>query len=163
MLSMEASGSGPDSFPVEVGFVLPDGASYCTLIRPPAHWTHWDAKAERVHRIAREMAVTHGRGLAEVAGQLNARLADRTIYCDGQSQAQAWLRTLFDAAGSAPAFALEDFRALLTPREIAVWPVLQRQVANEMHLQRHRASADAKILQHTLVRLRAPLPAPPQA
>jgi hypothetical protein len=40
--------------------------------------------------------------------------------------------------------------------------VLQRQVASEMRLQRHRASSDAKILQLTLVRLRGPLPEPPR-
>lgn len=161
MLSMAASGRGADSVPVEVGFVLPDGTSYCTLIRPPLHWTHWDPKAERVHRITREATLAHGREVVEVAAQLNQRLAGRTVYCDGDTGVPAWLATLFGAAGLPPAFQLESLRALLSKREAAVWPVLQQQVAVEMHLQRHRASANAKILQHTLMRLRGPLPEPP--
>jgi hypothetical protein len=161
MLSMAGSGSGADSVPVEVGFVLPDGSSDCTLIRPPPHWTHWDPKAERVHRISREATLTHGRDVAEVAANLNQRLAGRTVYCDGATEVPAWLSNLFSAAGVPPTFQLEDLRSLLSKREAAVWPVLRQQVAVEMHLQRHRASADAKILQHTLLRLRGPLPEPP--
>lgn len=161
MLCMEGSGTGPASVPIEIGFVLPDGGGYCTLIRPPAGWTHWDAKAERVHRIARETTVAHGRAVAEVAAQLNQRLAGSLLYCEAWAQADDWLRLLFDAAGMAPTFRVENLRALLTSREAAVWPVLQRQVASEMRLRRHRASSDAKLLQRTLVRLRGPLPEPP--
>ena len=156
-LSMEASGTGPGSYPIEVGFVLPDGTSYCTLIRPPPHWTHWDTRVERSHRIARETTVLHGRDVAEVARQLNSRLAGRTLYCDGATDARTWLELLFDAAGGRPAFSLEDLRVLLSDREAAFWHVVRQQVATEMRLQRHRASADAKILQSTLARLRGPL------
>ena len=159
---MEGSGTGPASVPIEVGFVLPDGSSYCTLIRPPAGWSHWDATAERMHRIARETTVTHGRTVAEVAAQLNLRLAGRTLYCEAWAQADDWLGLLFSAAGIAPDFRVESLRVLLSVREAAAWPVLQRQVASEMRLQRHRASSDAKILQYTLARLRGPLPAPPR-
>jgi hypothetical protein len=161
VLCMAASGTGSDSFPVEVGFVLPDGASYCTLVRPPPQWTHWDPRAERVHRIARAAAVSHGRDVTEVAALLNARLGGRTVYCDGAVPEQAWLTRLFDAARATPAFRLESLRVLLSDREAAFWHVLQRQVTTEMRLQRHRASADAKILQLTLIRLRGPLPTPP--
>ena len=156
-LSIEASGTGPGSYPVEIGFVLPDGASYCTLIRPLPHWTHWDAQAERRHRIARETAEKHGRDVVEVVLQLNTRLAGRTLYCDGATDARAWLQMLFDAAGTAPAFATQDLRGLLSEREAAFWHVLRQQVATEMRLQRHRASADARILQSTLARMRGPL------
>ena len=154
---MEASGTGSGSYPVEIGFVLPDGASYCTLICPLPHWSHWDAEAERRHRVARETAVKHGRDVTEVARQLNTRLAGRTLYCDGAADARVWLQMLFDAAGMLPAFAIEDLRGLLSEREAAFWHVLRQQVATEMRLQRHRASADAKILQSTLARMRGPL------
>jgi hypothetical protein len=156
-LSMEASGTGPGSYPIEIGFVLPDGTSYCTLIRPPPHWTHWDSRVERSHRIARETTVLHGRDVAEVARQLNSRLAGRMLYCDGATDARTWLALLFDAAGIRPAFSIEDLRVLLSDREAAFWHVVRQQVATEMRLQRHRASADARILQSTLARLRGPL------
>ena len=110
-LSLESSGTGPGSFPIEIGFVLPDGASYCTLIRPLPHWTHWDADAERSHRIARETAVKHGRDVADVVLQLNTRLAGRTLYCDGATDARSWLQMLFDAAATRPEFGIEDLRA----------------------------------------------------
>jgi len=45
VLDIEASGFGRDSYPVEIGYVLPDGQTWCTLIRPAPAWTHWDATA----------------------------------------------------------------------------------------------------------------------
>ena len=33
VLDIEASGFGVGSYPIEVGFVLPDGQSYCSLLR----------------------------------------------------------------------------------------------------------------------------------
>jgi hypothetical protein len=158
VLDIEASGFGRDSYPVEVGFVLPDGRSYCSLIRPEPTWTHWDASAERVHRIPRATLLQHGRAATEVANQLNLQLGGQTVYCDGWAHDYSWLGALFEAAGLSPAFRLDNLRALLTDREASVWGVLKSQVAAEMRLQRHRASSDAKILQQTMVRLRAPLP-----
>ena len=54
--------------------------------------------------------------------------------------------------------AAENLRVLLSEREAAYWDFLKRQVTQELRLQRHRASSDAKILQRTLMRLREPLP-----
>jgi hypothetical protein len=161
VLDIEASGFGRDSYPIEVGYVLPDGGSYCSLIRPAPGWAHWDATAERVHRISRDTLLQHGRSVANVAARLNAELQGQTVYCDGWAHDYTWLGALFEAAALAPAFRLENLRALLTDREASMWGVLKQQVATEMRLQRHRASADAKVLQQTLMRLRAPLPAPP--
>ena len=53
ILDMEASGFGRDSYPIEVGYVLPDGRTRCTLIRPAPHWVHWDPAAEQLHHIPR--------------------------------------------------------------------------------------------------------------
>ena len=158
VLDIEASGFGRDSYPVEVGFVLPDGQSYCTLIRPAPAWTHWDPAAEKVHRIPLATVMQHGRDVVEVATLLNERLHGLTLYCDGWAHDYVWLSVLFDAAGLSPAFKLDNLRALLTEKEAAFWAIVKKQITTEMRLPRHRASADAKILQHTLMRLRAPLP-----
>lgn len=158
VLDIEASGFGRDSYPVEVGFVLSDGQTYCTLIRPAPGWTHWDPEAEKVHRISLATVVQHGRDVVEVATQLNERLRGLTLYCDGWAHDYAWLNVLFEAAGLTPSFKLDNLRALLTEQEAAFWSIVKQQVTTEMRLPRHRASSDAKILQHTLVRLRAPLP-----
>lgn len=161
VIDIEASGFGRDSYPIEVGFVLGDGQSYCTLIRPAPGWTHWDPVAEKIHRIARQTVVQHGRDVAEVARELNDRLHGTCVYCDGWAHDYAWLNLLFDAAGFPPAFRLDNLRSLLTEREAAFWATLKQQVTTELRMPRHRASADAKILQRTLMRLRAPLPGTP--
>jgi len=96
----------------------------------------------------------------EVATQLNERLQGLTMYCDGWAHDYVWLSVLFEAAGLTPSFKLDNLRALLTEQETRFWDVVKKQVTTEMRLQRHRASSDAKILQHTLMRLRAPLPQP---
>ena len=46
VLDVEASGFGRNSYPIEIGFVLPNGHAYCSLVKPEAHWTHWDVQAE---------------------------------------------------------------------------------------------------------------------
>ena len=158
VLDMEASGFGRDSYPIEVGYVLSDGQTYCSLIRPLPDWTHWDPQAERVHRIAPATLQSSGRGVAEVALHLNDHLHGQVVYCDGWAHDYTWLATLFDAAQMTPSFRLENLRVLLSEREAAYWDVLKRQVTQEMRVQRHRASSDAKVLQRTLMRLREPLP-----
>jgi hypothetical protein len=157
VLDIEASGFGRDSYPVEVGFVLPDGQTYCTLIRPVPAWTHWDPAAEKVHRIPLATVIQYGRDVVEVATLLNDRLHGLTLYCDGWAHDYVWLAVLFEAAGLTPSFKLDNLRVLLTEQEAAFWGIVKKQVATEMRLPRHRASSDAKILQRTLIRLRAPL------
>jgi hypothetical protein len=86
VLDIEASGFGRASCPIEVGWVLPDGRARCTLVRPAAHWTHWDLAAERVHGIARAALLAHGRAVSEVAHRLNDELGGHAVYCDGWAQ-----------------------------------------------------------------------------
>lgn len=161
VLAMEACGSGQDSFPVEIGFVLPDGQSYSILIRPAAAWTQRYADAALIHAVLLQTLLAHGRGAAEVATQLNERLHGLTLYCDRWEPASVWLQMLFEAAGLIPSFRLDNLRELLTEREAAFWDILKTQVTTEMRLQRRRASSEAKSAQRTLMRLRAPLPDPP--
>lgn len=155
MLDVEASGFGRHSYPIEIGFVLPDGHAFCTLIQPAADWTHWDIAAERVHHIARALIVQRGRPAAEVARMLNESLNGQVVYSDGWANDYSWLGVLFDEAGTSPRFKLENLRALLQDDEADRWHIVKQQVALERGPQRHRASADARLLQLTLQRLRA--------
>jgi hypothetical protein len=154
-LDVEASGFGRDSYPVEVGFVLPDGRSHCTLIRPEPQWTHWDPQAEQMHHISRSSALRHGKEPAAVARMLNDELHGRTVYSDGWLNDYTWLGVLFEAANMVPAFKLESLRRLLSEDEADHWHEVKLAVGSELHLQRHRASADARLLQLTLHRLRS--------
>ena len=154
MLDVEASGFGRNSYPIEVGFVLPNGHAFCTLIRPEAHWIHWDAQAEATHRIPRALILERGLPVPDVARTINAQLAGQTVYSDGWANDYSWLGVLFDAADMSPAFKLENLRALLNEQQADQWHTVKAQVSSERGVQRHRASADARLLQLTLLRLR---------
>ncbi|HMY48334.1 MAG TPA: hypothetical protein PKX01_03830 [Rhodocyclaceae bacterium] len=165
ILDIEASGFGPSSYPIEVGLILPDGCTYCSLIRPLDAWTHWDASAEAIHRVARSTLVAHGRSPADVAHALNLRLHGQTIYCDAWYHDFTWLGRLFDAADLPQLFRLEDIRSLLGETDMEVWHATKTDILAELGLQRHRASNDARVLQQTLLRVKgwtAPIPAEAQ-
>jgi hypothetical protein len=153
VIDLEASGFGRGSYPIEVGFVLPDGSSWCTLIRPPAHWTHWDGRAELLHGLSRDLLLSHGRSAEEVAAMMNDDLGGQVVYCDGWAHDYAWLGALFEAAGSVPRFRLESVNCLLGDEQLARLPAAQKQARDELGLARHRASSDARALQLALSRL----------
>ncbi len=158
VLDIEASGFGAHSYPIEVGYVLPNGDTYCSLIRPSPEWVHWDPEAEKVHHISIQTLHASGRDVQEVADQLNDRLASRTLYSDAWLYDYTWLAALFEAAGRRARFKLQDLRSLLSESDAARWHDVKTIVASEMKLQRHRASSDARLLQCTLMRLRAEPP-----
>jgi hypothetical protein len=153
ILDIEASGFGRGSYPIEIGFIGTDGALFCSLIRPEPEWQHWDAAAETLHGISRELLQRHGRPVQWMAEQVNARLAGQTVYCDGWGQDYPWLGRLFDAAGLQPSFRLDDLRRLLNEDEAQRWRGVTDTVRRRMRLSRHRASSDARVLQLALKEL----------
>ena len=155
VLDVEASGFGRNSYPIEVGFVLPDGHTFCTLIRPLEHWTHWDAQAAMTHHIPRTLLQAKGQTVEQVARKLNTDLRGQTVYSDGWANDYSWLGALFDAADMTPTFRLENLRLLLTEAEAEQWHQIKAQIGSERGAQRHRASADARMLQLTFQRLRS--------
>lgn len=155
VMDIEASGFGRGSYPIEIGYVLPDGSGFCTLIRPLPEWTHWDPRAEALHGITRLAAQCHGRAAGVVARMLNEHLGGRTVYCDGWAQDYAWLHALFEASGLEPSFRIGHVMSLLTPRQAECWDDTRRAVRDELGTRRHRASTDARVLQLSLARLRA--------
>ncbi len=154
VLDMEASGFGKNSYPIEVGYVLADGSSFCTLIRPEPDWTHWDEQAEQTHHISRAIAQQHGQDPSTVAQKLNTALAGLTLYSDGWANDYSWLGKLFDTANLSPRFKLDNLRSLLSEEEAQRWHAVKQEVALEARIDRHRASADAKLLQLTLARIK---------
>ncbi|MCE4556395.1 hypothetical protein [Pelomonas cellulosilytica] len=150
IIDIEASGFGRGSYPIEVGFVAPDGALFCGLIRPESDWLHWDGAAEALHGISRELLLEHGRPARWIAQQLNTRLAGCTVYCDGWGHDFTWLARLYDAVGLRPSFKLEDLRRLLNEDEAQRWKSATEAVRARQALTRHRASSDARVLQLAL-------------
>lgn len=149
-LDIEASGFGRRSYPIEIGYVRADGLSWCTLVRPLPEWTHWDAGAERVHGIARDTLLRHGRPAEEVARALNEGLAGQTVYCDGWAHDFTWMATLFESAGLPQRFRLESVQRLLDERTRPALAAALQRVRAAPGLQRHRASSDARVLQQAL-------------
>lgn len=163
ILDVEASGFGRGSYPIEVGLVEPAGTVFCSLIHPEPDWLHWDPEAERVHGISRDILLQHGKAPAWVAAEINARLCGQTVYCDAWAHDYPWLARLFDSVDMVPTFQLQDLRCLLSEQEAARWHLVREQVREELKLERHRASSDARVLQMALLRLKTQAQAQPPA
>jgi hypothetical protein len=149
IIDVEASGFGGTSYPIEIGLALDDGHKYCTLIQPAPDWTHWDAEAERIHRISRDILETYGRPLESVTETLNELLASRTVYSDGWVVDKPWLTTLFHAARADMQFRVSPLELILSELQMAAWHREKDRVAAGIDLSRHRASHDAWIIQET--------------
>ncbi len=152
VIDIEASGMGRGSYPIEVGFVLGDGQSYCSLIKPLPEWTHWDGSAQSLHGISRDNLFQSGREAYEVALVLNEQLQGMTIYSDAWSQDNSWLGLLYDCVGLWPSFTLQTIRYLITEEQVACWQQAQREIRAELNVVRHRASSDARLIQQTFGR-----------
>lgn len=153
IIDVEASGFGKGSYPVEVGVVLPDGSRHCYLITPARTWNSWDAEAEEIHGISRELLLTYGRPLQDVAWRLNELLRNKTVYSDAWAFDMSWLGKLYDAANMQQRFRVAGIAELIDEQQRSCWHEVKREVAEEMGLRRHRASGDARILQETWRRL----------
>ncbi|MDE2439395.1 MAG: hypothetical protein KGP14_00100 [Betaproteobacteria bacterium] len=154
IIDIEASGFGRGSYPIEIGYYLPNGQAYCTLITPETAWTHWDKSAERVHGICRDILLAKGKPAVEVCLELNRQLRGQFIYCDAWSYDYVWLSKLFDAANLVPTFTLKDIRELLSECEKNLWQTTRAAVELRLQLRRHRASSDARMLFETLLEAR---------
>ena len=155
ILDIEASGFGPGSYPIEIGFVTGDGKAWCSLIRPEADWQHWDPEAAAMHGIRREHIEQHGRSVADIAQALNERLRGLTVYSDAWAHDYAWLNRIYEAAERSPSFKLHNLRALLDEQQAAHWHEVKALMAGKLGSQRHRASADARLLQQTFLAVQA--------
>ena len=153
VIDIEASGFGRESYPIEVGVVLPDGTCCCYLIKPDCDWTYWDCKAEQVHGIPRELLLEKGVDPRQVAMDLNDLLCGSKVYSDAWSFDLSWLGKLYNIAELTQLYNLESLRALMSEQQSELWHETKEMVIHDFNLKRHRASADAKILQETMRRL----------
>jgi hypothetical protein len=152
IIDVEASGFGSASYPIEIGLALEQGERFCTLIRPPDQWAHWDERAQAVHGISREVLFSHGLGVVEVASELNRRLENKFVFSDAWAVDNAWVIKLFAAARMEQAFSLWTLESVMREPQIEIWLETRDAVAAELRIERHRASNDALIIQETFVR-----------
>ncbi|MEI7968785.1 MAG: hypothetical protein WCJ69_07355 [Betaproteobacteria bacterium] len=149
IIDVEASGFGRGSYPIEIGVVLAAAETHCFLIHPAEHWTHWDSNAESVHHISRDILLRHGKPVESVARRLNELLAGATIFSDAWGHDQSWVALLFEQAGLPQLFRIEALRGLLSDTEAAYWHSARAVVQSRLGATRHRASADAVVIQKT--------------
>lgn len=149
IIDVEASGFGPQSYPIEVGVVLGGEKRYCRLIKPAAHWTYWCPEAEIQHQISRQLLEEKGSELHQVAVELNQLLADKIVYSDGWVVDQPWMIELFATAGVAMEFRISPLEMILSEPQMGVWSEAKLAVQKRLQLNRHRASNDALVIQQT--------------
>ena len=149
IIDVEASGFGPNSYPIEVGLALDHQRRYCSLIRPHENWTEWDTKAEALHGISQQRLEESGSSLVDVAKELNSMLENKVVYSDGWVVDEPWIIKLFARAGIERRFYMYDIMTILDEPTMAMWHDVKDNVEKDLKLGRHRASNDAYIVQET--------------
>ena len=157
-IDVEASGFGPESYPIEVGWCDIAGNAESVLIRPAPGWTFWSQEAEGVHGISRAQLEAEGVEPAEAVARIVAatmtadepragRLAPRrVVFSDAPEFDGVWLARLFRVAGSDLPFGLEGSMELVTALATRLGV---DSVAADIQAQReapvtHRAADDAR-------------------
>ncbi len=154
-LDIEASGLHPNSYPIEVGVLLADGDSYCSLIKPESNWTHWCEQAERLHGIDRATLEQQGNSVQQVAADLNQLLGKTQVFSDCWVLDNDWLIKLFHQAKTTPSFTLRDIMYALNEEEYDRLHAAKHVIINEINIDRHRATNDARILQLAYTRVKS--------
>ena len=157
ILDLEASGFGSGSYPIEVGIAIRSDKRFSSLIKPVRAWRHWDAAAEALHGISRELLLAHGKSVSVVAGELNKLLHDKTVFSDGWVVDKPWLTQLYFEAGMSMSFNLSPIELIMTEAQTEIWDACKTQVRAQLPAVRHRASHDAWIIQETYLRSRRQL------
>lgn len=151
IIDIEASGFGPNSYPIEVGVVLADNRRYSRLIKPYPDWTHWCEQAESVHGISRESLQKYGIEGRQIALDLNKMLRGCILYSDCWGVDKPWLETLFYRSGVSLEFFISPLESILKEEQMLCWQVAMSKTRESLQLARHRASTDALAIQQTFL------------
>lgn len=148
-IDFEASGLGPGSWPIEIGFAwIADGQvhSGSCLIRPDPGWSPdaWSPASAAVHGIPRS-ALDDAEPALAVARWAVATIADRVPVSDAPELDQHWLNCLIDTDPTLGRPVIRDFDAFVArrfkaPALFLVYETLDHEVAP------HRVEADARRL-----------------
>ncbi|SKA51621.1 hypothetical protein [Enterovibrio nigricans] len=155
-LDFEASGLTEASYPIEVGYSLPDGSSVSLLINPESsseNWQYWDDYAENeIHGISRQELMTKGMSVFDVCAHLNSRLCVYDdVICDSQWDL-FWLGRLYKSAHMRPAFTLTEVGHWLQGID-GIQKSDFISALDALGPAPHRAEADAKYIRDALSKL----------
>jgi hypothetical protein len=153
LIDIEASGLGPDSYPIEIAIgPVAGGEIWSALICPDESWADldWDETAAELHGITRNALAVAGKPAAEVAAKVWALLSGQTVYSDAPHQDGFWLERLRECLFPPPASITLTHIATLLPA--AIGAAIR---AGEIEPERvHRAAADVAAMQAFLKRHR---------
>ncbi len=142
-LDLEASGLGPSSWPIEVGWCFDGGKPETMLIHPADEWSReaWDDHAASLHGLAYDALKASGLPIDEVCTRLNQALEGAAVYSDAPDWDGFWLYRLFAAARARQCFSLCDFGDLLSglPPQTVAAAVAEAKISSP---HRHRARED---------------------
>ena len=147
-IDLEASGLGPNSWPIEVGWGYPGAAPAACLIKPDEAWTldAWSQEAEALHGITSTELIKAGESAPIVCKQLNAALKGCLVYSNAPDWDGFWLYRLFSAGKLKQEFDLLDFRLAFDALGVALTPAMFDE-ANKIAPHIHRAAADVSHMQ----------------
>ena len=147
-IDLEASGLGPKSWPIEVGWGFHGWPARSLLIKPHAAWSleAWEKTAEELHRISPDRLIRDGTPVLEIALVLNAAFANANVYSDSPSFDGFWLYRLYEAAGVRSNFRLHNIAELISElTDLAPEEMTRRASIQEPHT--HRAEQDVRHMQ----------------
>lgn len=139
-IDLEASGLGPQSYPIEVAWKNAQSGEQDSFLIDPASvdgWTYWDEFAEELHGIDHADLEKGGISAQDAALRMNRALAGSVVYSDAREFDQFWITRLFEAVGVEPEFELSGLEALLSPEQLIQYRFIARS-----QLRRHRAAND---------------------
>lgn len=147
-LDFEASGLGPQSWPIELGvsWITPDLKvnTYANLIKPSVDWAEdgWSPASAAVHGILRHDLNT-APSVDVVARDFLTILGNRIALSDAPGFERVWLETLLEAAQLVNTVEIRDFKITMSQTfSSAVMDQLSAQKA--LGAAAHRAGADSK-------------------
>ena len=146
-IDLEASGLGPQSWPIEIGWGFVGWGPRAMLVKPADAWSMkaWEKSAEELHQISIDQLLREGKPPLEAALVLNAALGGAEVYSDAPDHDGFWLYRLYEAAGVKANFKLLDITNLLAPLAISTPDdLVKRAQAIEPHT--HRADQDVRHL-----------------
>jgi len=139
-IDLEASGLGPQSYPIEIAWKdATSGEQDSFLIDPETTegWLYWDEFAEELHGIDRQELVDKGLSVTAAVRRLNEKLKGRMVVSDAWEFDRFWLSRLFDAVGVTPEFELQALEHVLTDSQLVQYRFIARS-----QMRRHRAAND---------------------
>lgn len=139
-IDIEASGLGPDSYPIEVAWKCDSSGAQDEFLIDPASvegWDYWDEFAEELHCIEHEQLGRKGITAAQACERLNAALAGKTLTCDAYDFDLFWMRRLFHSQQMPMRFRIQGIERLLTPEQCEAYRKSTR-------FRRHRALRDVE-------------------